>query len=510
LAQLWASSVHRYASALGLLTAVACAAAAFQVAASPAAPDWGAAAVAAFAAAVLCGACVTVRVNGESTYFSLTEVPAVLVAGTLPFGLGLLALAVGSATAHVVLLRRSGLPALVTTCGDVLAVGGGLLLVNAVGLGGAPSGPAKALAQGAVVALAVGCLSAVAVSGGIARATGRRTLDVVLASVNVQVAVSALAAPVGATFVLLDDEPGSLGVALACAAAVAVLSSARVRERRHRELLDQLLTQITELNALLDAEELATHLVQAAKDLTRARDVWLRDRAPEPGEIGTRLPRRSGADQWLVALPRPRQSAMDRHDEKVLATLATAAATALDNAELHAQLSGRVARDELTGLLNKATFMEAVAHEIARADRAGTRFGLLFLDLDRFKQVNDTLGHLTGDQLLRLVADRLRTAFRGADVPARFGGDEFAVLLPQVSTPAQLEAARQRLTDAFAERVHLNGTDVTVRPSSGGALYPADGADERALVDHADAVMLSEKRKGRDTAEVEPRVPDPR
>jgi diguanylate cyclase (GGDEF)-like protein len=163
--------------------------------------------------------------------------------------------------------------------------------------------------------------------------------------------------------------------------------------------------------------------------------------------------------------------------------------------ERHARRSShRAAHDALTGLPNRSLFEERIGPAAAGAVRTGESVAVLMLDLDGFKEVNDTLGHHGGDALLRAVADRLRGAVREADTVARLGGDEFAVLLRPVASRQQAEAQGWRLHDAVVAPVELDGRVVRVGVSVGVALSPEDGADAAVLMRHADAAMYRAKR----------------
>ena len=155
--------------------------------------------------------------------------------------------------------------------------------------------------------------------------------------------------------------------------------------------------------------------------------------------------------------------------------------------------------DPLTGLPNRNSFIERIEQLIQRAERDGDvqDFGLLFIDLDHFKRVNDSLGHLVGDQLLKTVADRITVALRGSDLVARFGGDEFIVL---VSDSPSLEAVREvahKLLQVIATPLVLADTSISVTPSIGVSLYPRDGRTPDELIKHADTAMYDAKTRGR-------------
>ncbi|HLY51777.1 MAG TPA: EAL domain-containing protein, partial [Steroidobacteraceae bacterium] len=159
----------------------------------------------------------------------------------------------------------------------------------------------------------------------------------------------------------------------------------------------------------------------------------------------------------------------------------------------------RMARqDALTGLPNRRVFIEAVEGAVARSSRDGSAFAVLFLDLDQFKDVNDTLGHPAGDELLREVAARLRGSVRDTDLVARFGGDEFAVLMPEMRKDTGGAAAlAAKLIAALEPPFSIQGNDVRIGTSIGVALGGASEGNVEAMLAHADLALYRAKAEGR-------------
>ena len=153
--------------------------------------------------------------------------------------------------------------------------------------------------------------------------------------------------------------------------------------------------------------------------------------------------------------------------------------------------------DPVTELPNRTSFTSHLGEAIRRAKRADWPLALLFVDLDLFKRVNDSLGHDAGDRLLRITAERIRLAVREADLLFRMGGDEFTVLLEDVRGPEEAAAVAQRVLDAIAEPVELDHHEISISASIGIALFPHDDVAEERLVKSADTAMYRAKELGR-------------
>ncbi|HUP07807.1 MAG TPA: EAL domain-containing protein [Caldimonas sp.] len=172
-----------------------------------------------------------------------------------------------------------------------------------------------------------------------------------------------------------------------------------------------------------------------------------------------------------------------------------------DRVAAQARIHHMAHHDALTGLPNRMSFMERLEQSMLAAQTHGTGLALLFVDLDHFKRVNDSLGHVVGDALLRTVAARIIGALRSTDVVARFGGDEFMVLVPGLpANPARradVEQVAHKLLAVIEAPVHAEGRPLSVTPSIGIALYPGDGDTPMELIEHADSAMYRAKARGR-------------
>lgn len=155
--------------------------------------------------------------------------------------------------------------------------------------------------------------------------------------------------------------------------------------------------------------------------------------------------------------------------------------------------------DALTGLPNRTLFHDRIEQAIARSRRDRLSFALLFIDLDRFKQINDTMGHNFGDMLLQVIAQRLLEVTRERDTVARMGGDEFVVLAEELEEKNGAAILSQRLIEKVTEPLMLIGNDLTITTSVGVALYPRDGDNADELMKHADTAMYAAKTAGRNT-----------
>ena len=190
---------------------------------------------------------------------------------------------------------------------------------------------------------------------------------------------------------------------------------------------------------------------------------------------------------------------------------ASVLSTALQRIDSETRLAYLAQFDPLTGLPNRALLADRFDQTIVQAKRRGSPLAVLFIDLDGFKQVNDTLGHAGGDELLKEVAVRLQASVRSGDTVARISGDEFAIVLADLSRPEDAALVAQKVIGRVAAAVEIGGKEVFVTASVGIAAYPGDGADAETLIGAADAAMYRAKQSGRNafqffTAEINQRT----
>lgn len=164
------------------------------------------------------------------------------------------------------------------------------------------------------------------------------------------------------------------------------------------------------------------------------------------------------------------------------------------NASAMKELARQVNTDELTGAASRALMRDRLGHEMALARRLGTQVGLLFIDLDGFKAINDGLGHGIGDRVLVLAARRLFAAVREVDTVCRYGGDEFVVVLSGLNSPAAVAVVAEHLLSQLCQPCTLDGHVLDIRASLGVSVFPRDAQTVDGLLRHADQAMYRIKR----------------
>lgn len=183
-------------------------------------------------------------------------------------------------------------------------------------------------------------------------------------------------------------------------------------------------------------------------------------------------------------------------DQAFLLFVASQLATAIVRRRTQAHLAFLAQHDQLTQLANRGLFMDRLQGALQRAKRGALQLAVLYLDMDSFKQINDTYGHATGDQLLREVALRLRQCVRDSDTVSRLGGDEFAVLLDSITHPDDAALVASKIQSTLGQAYQWEGVELRSTPSIGIATYPAHGQSEQELLRQADQAMYQAKRSG--------------
>jgi len=211
-------------------------------------------------------------------------------------------------------------------------------------------------------------------------------------------------------------------------------------------------------------------------------EIWIRHKdgtaIPAWVSIGRTLGRESSIEQFVAVF---NDMTERKNAEEVIARQAT--------------------YDLLTGIPNRALFIDRLSQETLRAELSGRGVALIYIDLDDFKKVNDTLGHSAGDEVLRMAADRITRSIRNVDTAARIGGDEFAVIAPKLNDAVDAEPIAQRILEAMAAPMEVQGQDVMTTASIGISIFPADSEDGAELLRDADVAMYRSKNSGGNSVE---------
>jgi diguanylate cyclase (GGDEF)-like protein len=297
--------------------------------------------------------------------------------------------------------------------------------------------------------------------------------------------------------ILVRDVPWALPLLAAPIVTLLMATGAFAKANKNQLLMTGLFDAALLAQAQTSRSGILDLLVQQVRRVLRSPRAGLRAEPPGPGEIGVLLSERAGADpSWLIAAPRVAGEAYNDEDRRALQTLAVLGRESLQRARLVEEMAHLARHDPLTGLPNRALFQDRVEHAVALQQRESRPLAVLFIDLDGFKGVNDSLGHDTGDQLLVAVADRLRGCLRPGDTVARLGGDEFAVLLERISAQQDAREVSERVLEALGAPFDVAGSRLLVGASIGIAVRrTGDGAD--ALLRNSDLAMYRAKELGK-------------
>lgn len=252
----------------------------------------------------------------------------------------------------------------------------------------------------------------------------------------------------------------------------------------------------------LDADALCSHVIRNGQTLLLTPDT-LPPSAPHMAAaprplywLGVPLHTQAGVMGALVLQGYSEEARYSHRDKELLQFVSTQVASAIERTQMRNRLQQMAQYDQLTHLPNRQLFLDRLKTALTRAQRDQTLLSLLFVDLDRFKQVNDTLGHAMGDLLLQRVAQRLLECVRASDTVARLGGDEFVLLVESGHAVEHATAVAEKILAAFNQPFDLDGNQVPMWPSIGISIYPDHGSDESLLLSHADTAMYQSKKSG--------------
>jgi diguanylate cyclase (GGDEF)-like protein/PAS domain S-box-containing protein len=204
---------------------------------------------------------------------------------------------------------------------------------------------------------------------------------------------------------------------------------------------------------------------------------------------------KNGTIGALIVKSVPGGERYTEQDKELLQYVCAQVATAIERKQLHARLQQMAQYDQLTQLPNRGLLRDRLKASLAQARAEGGRMALLYVDLDRFKDVNDTHGHTVGDMLLQAVANRLKGCVRETDTVARIGGDEFVVLLHSIHASEDADRVSEKILQVLAQPLRLDGHNLNIQISIGVAHFPEHGTEEQQLLRHADEAMYTAKRQ---------------
>jgi diguanylate cyclase (GGDEF)-like protein len=438
----------------------------------------------------------------QTEAFQLDEAFFVAMAALLPSAGAIIGFALGIVLGNCA-RRRPIVRAVFNTGQTVTAVGAGLLAMHAI----APSDPpvAGALTWGAaVVGAAVFLLvNSVVVSLVIALNEDRPPTSVLLDGLDFRVLVwtggtaLGLLAAIGAA---ADAWAPALGVVPM--AALNLVLHEHARSRRHSADAQGLLATAAKVDDAVRDGMVEYAVVTAARDLLHCRDARLGSSPPARGELGA-VVHDGRSDRWLVVSGPIGFHELGEPERELLNAIGGIAAGALQNVRLLEEIRHRAIHDPLTDLPNKVLFVDRLEHALTNAARQRRRMAVMFLDIDQFKVINDSLGHETGDHVLLGVAARLRSSLRLGDTAARLGGDEFAVLREHVDSVDDGTLIAERIRAAASGALVANGVELAVTVSVGVVMVEPDTViSAEALLQAADTAMYRAKDRGRDRVEV--------
>jgi len=462
---------------------------------------------------------VLVLRRDETEAFQLDEPFFVVAAILLPWP-GTIAVFAGATLLGAVLRRRPVVRAVFNIGQTVTATGLGLAAMALLAEPGGASATPVALAGAVVGAFVYLLVNGAAVSFIISLSEGRRVVEVFLDGIVLRSLVWAGGTALGLLAAIGGTAYGwALALGVLPMAALNLVLREHTRAQQQRQRSQGLLAAANSIHASVAEEDVEAAVIGAVKGLLHCRQVRIETGLPEvtaasdgrlkrgsavteAGELSVPLPE-AVPGRWLIAAEPVGFDRLGEPERKLLEVLAGIAAGALRNARLLHEIRHRAIHDPLTGLPNKVLFMDRLQHAIDAAPRLDRQVAVMFLDLDQFKVINDSLGHDIGDQVLLGVAARLRGVLRQGDTAARLGGDEFAVLCEQVAGAEDGVALAERIQAAASGEFLVDGVELSVTASVGVVMVEPGGAmAAEALLQAADTAMYRAKDRGRDRIEV--------
>ena len=442
---------------------------------------------------------VVVYREGESEAFNMDEAFFAILALLVPPLVTLGTLALATVTAQAV--RRRPLVKSAFNAGQVvIAAGLGIAAGRGVAAPAAFLTPAQVAA--ATLGVAVYCVVNTLLVGGILASMGTPWRDLT-GDLPFQVALAGAGALVGVVLALaIQVHPWVLALAVPGLVMQRRLISARFAALHDHTRMKGLYEVTLEANRGLRHQAVLDTILESARWLLRSPEATLTPEPPGPGQLAAPV---MVADRqlWLAAAGRRRDEPFDDADRDLLKALAAVGSGALSNAELFRQvrlerekLHHHAFYDSLTGLANRRLLVERLDHALQRSAVDRQTHALIFIDVDRFKSINDSLGHVTGDEFLVAIGSRMKNVVRSRDLLARFGGDEFVALLEDVAGVDVPVAAARRICAALEPPIVLrDGYEVVASVSVGIALsQPGKSADD--ILHDADVAMYDAKAKG--------------
>jgi diguanylate cyclase (GGDEF)-like protein len=285
-------------------------------------------------------------------------------------------------------------------------------------------------------------------------------------------------------------------------AALQAVLAGSLRARKDHERVDALLRAALAAHASVRSADVEDAIIASAVELLDCRSARLSLERAGEGELDSKLPGRSYPERYLVVSDRRGHEAFDAGDARLLDALVAVGSGALDNAGLVEQLKHEAFHDALTGLPNQLLFEETVSLALAERRQPERKLAVFVLDLDRFKRVNDSLGHPAGNELLIEVSRRLSGALRGGDTVARMSGDEFTLLATGLRSTGEAAFVAEKVMAVFRDPFVVAGQELYVTASLGVAVSPDDGTRPTVLLKNADTAMYRAKERGRNCFEI--------